>query len=79
MTSLSEKLVALLTANEDGLSGAALNEHFGENYVDLAPIINDMLRSNRLQLLQQGNGNLIYKLIHESKAIKFEGLGYDFF
>eukprot|EP00607_Mallomonas_marina_P003414 CAMPEP_0182433336 /NCGR_PEP_ID=MMETSP1167-20130531/62560_1 /TAXON_ID=2988 /ORGANISM="Mallomonas Sp, Strain CCMP3275" /LENGTH=255 /DNA_ID=CAMNT_0024621907 /DNA_START=178 /DNA_END=945 /DNA_ORIENTATION=+ len=40
----------------------------------MVPIINDLLSSNRLQLLMQ-DGVVVYKLIHEEKAAKFEGLG----
>jgi len=78
MSSLSDQLISLLNANVDGYSDENIREHFRENYESLVPIINDMLRTNRLQLFMQGN-TLVYKLIHESKAAKLEGLGYNNF
>lgn len=72
--SLSEKLVSLLNAHEDGLPDNSLREHFGSSYEAMVPIINDLLSSNRLQLLQSGS-MVVYKLVHADKAIKFEGLG----
>eukprot|EP01041_Mallomonas_annulata_P007617 gene7617-15600_t len=74
MGSLSEKLLKLLNENEEGYPDTGLRECFGDKYEGLVPIINDLLGSNRLQLLMQGNV-VVYKLIHEEKAAKFEGLG----
>lgn len=72
--SLRDEFSRLLNSNDNGLPDSQLKDHFGERYAGLAVIINDMLSSNRLQLFTQG-GMIIYKLIREETAIKFEGLG----
>lgn len=71
---LSNELLMLLQANENGLSDEQISSHFGHRYPDLVPIINDLLGSNRVQLFTQG-GVLVYKVVHEETAAKFEGLG----
>jgi hypothetical protein len=72
---LHNELVNLLSQHgEDGASDQLLRDHFGARYEGLVAVINDLLRSNRLQLFYQGT-SLIYKLITESVAAKFEGLG----
>jgi hypothetical protein len=76
--SLANQLILLLQGNDErGLSDEQISAHFGANYVDLVPIINSMLSSNRLQLFSQG-GALIYKIVKEELAAKFEGLGFVF-
>ncbi len=74
MSDLTNELVFLLHANENGLSDQQISAHFGSRYSDLVPIINAMLSNNRLQLFTQG-GTLIYKYVREEVAAKFEGLG----
>ena len=74
MTSLAEEFMNLLKYHEDGLSDNAVKEHFGSRYPDLASIINDFMDANRLQLYTQA-GVLVYKIIKEDTAAKFEGLG----
>lgn len=72
--SLKDQLLGLLSANESGIPDQRLRDHFGSSYADLVTIINDLLRMNRLQLYYQGS-SLIYKLLNENTAAKFEGLG----
>jgi len=69
---VKEKLIGLLQLNEEGLSDEILKLHFSNE--ELVPVINDMLKVNRLQLYVQGSG-LVYKLVNESRAVKLEGLG----
>lgn len=71
---LSEKLLSLLNAHEDGVPDNVLRENFGGQYEAMVPIINDLLGANRLQLFMHGN-MVVYRLVHAEKAIKFEGLG----
>jgi AraC-like DNA-binding protein len=72
---LAQQLIALLQVNDEkGLSDQQISAHFGPHYTALAPIINAMLSSNRLQLFTQG-GILIYKIVREEIAAKFDGLG----
>ena len=71
---LSEEFINLLTLSEEGVQESAVKSHFQDRYASLAPIINDLVESNRLQLFTQG-GLLVYKILKEETAIKFEGLG----
>ncbi len=71
---LGSELLRLLQANESGLSDQQISSHFGSRYSELEPIINDLLGMNRMQLFTQ-NGMLVYKIIQEETAAKFDGLG----
>ena len=72
---LQELLVQKLQEHEDGLSDEDIRKIFGDRYgQDLVQILNHLLSLNRLQLFHKGD-ILIYKLIREETAIKFEGLG----
>ncbi len=74
-SNLHSELLSLLSHNDSvGVSDQQLRDHFGVRYEGLVIVINDLLRSNRIQLYYQGN-SLIYKAINESIAAKFEGLG----
>ena len=73
-SNLAEELLSLLNANESGLSDEQISNHFGPRYGELVAILNDLLSMNRLQLFTQA-GVLIYKLVREETAAKFEGLG----
>jgi hypothetical protein len=72
--SISEELLRLLLASEDGLPDEQVRAHFGTRYEQLVPAINDLLASNRLLLFTQ-SGSLLYKAVKEETAMKFEGLG----
>lgn len=74
-SNLLDDLLHVLHSNESGISDNALRSTFGSKYSDLVPIINDLLQSNRLQLLMQGD-TLFYKIVQEEIAAKFNGLGY---
>jgi hypothetical protein len=73
-SNIAEELLQLLNSNENGLSDEQISNHFGPRYAELVPILNDLLSMNRLQLFTQG-GVLIYRLVREETAAKFEGLG----
>ena len=71
---LQTYLVQKLQEHEGGLSDEELQTIFGDRYgQELVEILNNLLNLNRLQLLKKG-GVLIYKLIREETAVKFEGL-----
>ena len=76
MTTVHDEFLGLLSAHEaQGISDQKLRDHFASSYEQLVPIINELLQANRLQLYYQGS-NLIYKLLNENTAAKFEGLGF---
>lgn len=73
---LANELLALLASREEGVPDDRILAHFGPRYKDLVPVINDLLRSNRLQLFTQGAGDVpVYRAIREDIANKLEGLG----
>lgn len=71
---LSEELLRLLLASEEGLSDEQIRAHFGGRYEQLVSAINELLAANRL-LLFTSAGSLVYKAVKEETALKFEGLG----
>jgi DNA-directed RNA polymerase III subunit RPC6 len=73
-STIADELLQLLNQDENGLSDEQISNHFGARYAELVPLLNDLLSMNRLQLFTQG-GVLIYRLVHEETAAKFEGLG----
>ena len=56
-----------------GVSNTSLKERFGDKYVLLAPIINEMTRQSRLNMSKWGD-ELCYNLVSEQIASKFTGL-----
>lgn len=75
MAGISQELINILHGYEDGLSDSQLKPIFGDRYEKLAPAINELLGSNRIQLYQQHDGTLVYKALKAETAAKFEGLG----
>jgi hypothetical protein len=75
MEKLSDEFIAFLQQYEDGIDDNKVKEHFQSRHEQLSATINQLLAQNRLQLFTQGDV-LVYKLISEDKAVKFEGLGY---
>ena len=52
----------------------AIQKHYGqERYAALAPVLNKLLQSHRLQLLTMPNGALVYKAISIELADKLKG------
>jgi hypothetical protein len=72
--SLTDELLTLLHTNEEGLTDEQISNHFGPRYTDLVLVINELLATNRLQLFTQANA-LVYKVVREETAAKFDGLG----
>jgi DNA-directed RNA polymerase III subunit RPC6 len=55
-------------------TNSALKKHFGnERYLELVPIINELMQSSRLTMSKIGN-DLVYALVSEDLASKFSGL-----
>eukprot|EP01038_Epipyxis_sp_PR26KG_P005909 gene5909-8152_t len=73
---MSEELLRVLLAQEDGLSDEQLQSTFGAQYTQLPPAINELLKLNRIQLFTQ-NGGIVYRAMKEETAVKLEGLGSD--
>ena len=74
LAGLTNSLVDLLRNHKEGLSNEELENHYGPKYAALPPILNNLLDLKRLNLYTR-DGNLLYKLIEEETAAKFEGLG----
>eukprot|EP00511_Aplanochytrium_stocchinoi_P007573 CAMPEP_0204846604 /NCGR_PEP_ID=MMETSP1347-20130617/2121_1 /ASSEMBLY_ACC=CAM_ASM_000690 /TAXON_ID=215587 /ORGANISM="Aplanochytrium stocchinoi, Strain GSBS06" /LENGTH=308 /DNA_ID=CAMNT_0051987245 /DNA_START=46 /DNA_END=969 /DNA_ORIENTATION=+ len=51
-----------------------LRDDFGAAYASLVPVINDFLRNRRLQLFQNADASLFYKVQTAEVAKKYEGL-----
>lgn len=76
MSTISQEFIAILEENhENGVTQSILQQHFTTRYAQLTPIINELLASNRLQLYHQGD-MLVFKILREETAAKFDGLGY---
>ena len=52
--SLTTELLAVLVEHRDGISDDRVRSIFGAKYEQLAPVINSLLASNRVQLFTQG-------------------------
>jgi len=74
LAELTNTLVDLLRSQKDGLSNEDLERYFGARFAALPPILNNLLDLKRLNLYTR-DGNLLYKLVEEETAAKFEGLG----
>ena len=75
--SLTKELLIFLSSQEEGVTDGKLAEHFGNRHKFLVPIINDLLRSHRIQLFTDGSNATVYKAIKEETASRLEGLGRD--
>ncbi len=73
VSAIATELFQFLSEHENGASDDLIRRHFGDRYEFLAAGINELLSINRLQLFTQA-GSLVYKVIKESTAVKFEGL-----
>jgi hypothetical protein len=53
--SLLERFLQVLHSNhEEGVSDIDIKQHFSDCYTELVPIINDLLRTNHIQLFTSG-------------------------
>ena len=75
--SMKEELLSLLGSDRNGVSESAIRERFGANYESMVPILNELLGSNRVQLFTQSNGDMIFRLVDEDKAVKMIGLTHE--
>eukprot|EP00605_Chrysophyceae_sp_TOSAG23-4_P002381 GSChrysophyteH1.ASY1.ANO1.2635.1 assembled CDS len=72
---LKAQLVEILRQSPSGLSNEQLEAHFGVSKMSsIAQVVNVLLEHKRLNLFQTSSGGLIYKLVAEETAAKFEGL-----
>lgn len=78
---LHDEFWHLLQKYENGLDDIIVREHFQSGYsAELTSVINALVASNRIQLYtttsnKNGEMGLVYKLVKEETALKFEGLG----
>ena len=77
--SLASKMIRVLQSTSNGqLTERELDIQFSDSpKEDHVEAINLLLRTNRLQLLTTGTGgtgSLVYKLVSEDTAVKFDGL-----
>lgn len=74
---LQEKFVALFTepVYAAGISNSALKKKFDNaTYLQLAPVINELVQQSRLQMSKLTDGELFYSLLSDEVASKFHGL-----
>mmetsp|Transcript_19352 Transcript_19352/g.31701 ORF Transcript_19352/g.31701 Transcript_19352/m.31701 type:complete len:327 (-) Transcript_19352:815-1795(-) len=58
-----------------GVANSALKSHFGDNYTQLVPIINELTRASRLTMSKANGGNEVYfSLLSAVEASKMQGL-----
>jgi DNA-directed RNA polymerase III subunit RPC6 len=69
---LRERFIALFSDSEE-VSNRALKEKFGEEYLHLVPIINDLTQKARLVMGKKGD-ELYYTLVSDETAAKWAGL-----
>jgi hypothetical protein len=73
---LTTELLNFLFAYENGVPDGQISQHFGSRYKDLVPVINELLRTNRLQLFTQGTSGIpVYRAVKQETVHKLEGLG----
>lgn len=71
---LKDDFVKLLSDPSFRCTNSALKVHFGEaRYVELAPVINELIQTSRLTMSKIGD-DLVYSLVSDEVASKFIGL-----
>lgn len=70
---LRERFIALFQNDDSEVSNASLKETFGDEYLQLVPIINELIRESRLSMSKVGE-ELYYTLVNDETAAKFAGL-----
>ena len=71
---LKEEFIQLFSNPTFRCTNAALKNHFGDTkYLELAPIINELIQSSRLTMSKIGD-DLLYTLVSDELAFKFSGL-----
>jgi DNA-directed RNA polymerase III subunit RPC6 len=74
--SLKDRFIAIFSLPQytSGISNSALKTHFGDSeYIELAPIINDLTKESKLNMSKTGK-ELFYSLVSDDLASKFQGL-----
>ncbi|KAK8795171.1 hypothetical protein WA588_004020, partial [Blastocystis sp. NMH] len=67
--SLKSRFIAELEKQEEGLEDGDMKRIFGEDYVNLVNVIQELLNENRLKILQGPNG-YVYQLVSIDQADK---------
>lgn len=70
---LRERFITLFSDPEHEVSNRALKAKFGDEYLQLVPIINELTRESRLVMSKVGD-ELYYTLVSDEEASKFVGL-----
>lgn len=70
---LRERFIALFSDPKHEVSNKALKAQFGDEYLQLVPIINELTRESRLAMSKVGD-ELFYTLVSHEEASKFAGL-----
>lgn len=70
---LRARFIALFSDKEQEVSNRALKEKFGDEYLGLVPIINELTSQSRLVMSKVGD-ELYYTLVSDEIASKFAGL-----
>ena len=72
---LREEFIALFSepAYQRGVPNSGLKAKFGDRYIQLVPIINDLTRKSRLNMSKMGD-EIYYNIVSEDIASKFVGL-----
>ncbi|KAJ1456088.1 RNA polymerase Rpc34 [Pelagophyceae sp. CCMP2097] len=65
--SVKDEFLALLAASKQ-VSDSEVRAHFGERITELVPVINELLKASRLELLTDEGAELSYKLRDEATA-----------
>jgi len=76
LADLRETFIQLFERPEHkgGISNSVLKQKFGDKYLNLAPIINDLTQESRLVMSRLGKNELYYSLVSAEVASKFHGL-----
>lgn len=73
MASLATAFIDLLRNSGESVPDAELQQHFGEKYKDLVPVINDLSKQGRIKMLYHG-AELVYDLVSDREAQQMKGL-----
>jgi len=72
--SMEKRLTALLSSSGRGMTQDEVCAGLGCNPSDLVDAINNMLNKHRVELLQDGEGQIFYKYVSADKAAQLRGL-----
>lgn len=72
-TQLRQRFIALFSNSDSEVSNKALKATFGDEYLQLVPIINELTSQSRLTMSKVGD-ELYYSLVSDETAAKWVGL-----